>query len=113
MRHVRQFVQERGNAKSRQRDFFAFFLLLPGQHTGQGPSPRYLCPRLQVFQPPRLGFATPFSSRYSTFVAIHQVVPPASFTPPRLSASSFFTGACTDIAPASRARLYVASTSAT
>ena len=28
-----------------------FFLAPPGQQTGQGPEPRYLCPRLQVFQP--------------------------------------------------------------
>ena len=40
----------------------------------------------------------------STFVAIHQVVPPSSITPPRLSASSFFTGSCTENAPAASAR---------
>jgi hypothetical protein len=28
----------------------------PGQHFGQGPEPRYLCPRLQVFHP----LLTPF-----------------------------------------------------
>lgn len=42
-------------------------------------------------------------SRYSTFVAIHQVVPPGSLTPPRLSSSCFLIGSCTDVAPASRA----------
>ena len=41
---------------------------------------------------------------YATCVAIHHVVPPASFTPPRLSASSFFFGSWTDIAPACSAR---------
>ena len=41
----------------------------------------------------------------SIFVPIHHVVPPASFTPPRLSGSSFLTGSCTDVAPASSARL--------
>src|SRR5512139_1583224 len=35
--------------------FLACFATLPGQQTGHGPGPRYLCPRLQVFQPPRLG----------------------------------------------------------
>ncbi len=38
---------------------------------------------------------------YSTLVAIHQVVPPGSVTPPRLSSSSFFVGACTEVAPQS------------
>lgn len=34
-----------------------FFFLAPlGQQTGQGSAPRYLCPRLQVFQPPRFAF---------------------------------------------------------
>lgn len=28
-----------------------FFLAPPGQQIGHGPEPRYLCPRLQVFQP--------------------------------------------------------------
>ena len=50
---------------------------------------------------------------YSTRVAIHHVVPPASCTPPRLSSSSFCIGSCTDIAPTANARWYVASTSAT
>ena len=49
----------------------------------------------------------------SIFVPIHHVVPPASLTPPRLSGSSFLTGSCTDVAPASSARLYVSSTSRT
>ena len=31
---------------------FARSATLPGQQIGQGPSPRNLCPRLQVFQPP-------------------------------------------------------------
>jgi hypothetical protein len=35
---------------------FDFLFVCPGQHTGQGPSPRYLCPRLQVFQPLALDF---------------------------------------------------------
>src|SRR5512139_1489546 len=35
--------------------FLACFATLPGQQTGHGPGPRYLCPRLHVFQPPRLG----------------------------------------------------------
>jgi hypothetical protein len=28
----------------------AFFLAPPGQQMGHAPAPRYLCPRLQVFQ---------------------------------------------------------------
>src|SRR5262249_33790285 len=64
---------------------------------------------------PRLGrWLAPFSHivvSYSTFVAIHQVVPPASLTPPRLSSSCFLTGSCTETAPASMAFRYVASTS--
>src|SRR5262245_1547462 len=36
---------------------------------------------------------------YSTFVAIHQMVPPASLMPPRLSSSCFLTGSCTETAP--------------
>lgn len=28
-----------------------YFFFPPGQQTGQAPAPRYLCPRLQVFQP--------------------------------------------------------------
>ena len=36
-------------------------------------------------------------------VAIHQVVPPGSLTPPRLSSSSFLTGSCIEVAPASNA----------
>jgi hypothetical protein len=50
---------------------------------------------------------------YSTLVPIHQVVPPGSRNPPRLSSSPFLTGSCTDAAPASSARRYVASTSLT
>src|SRR5690606_41320645 len=50
---------------------------------------------------------------HATFVAIHQVVPPASRTPPRLSSSSFFTASRTHVAPAASARRYVASTSGT
>ncbi len=42
---------------------------------------------------------------YSTRVAIHHVVPPASLTPPRLSSSSFFSGVCTEVAPSASARL--------
>src|SRR5262249_26767627 len=53
------------------------------------------------------------TSHYSTFVAIHHVVPPASLTPPRLSSSCFLTGSCTETAPASRDFRYVASTSRT
>jgi hypothetical protein len=45
------------------------------------------------------------SFSYPTLVAIHHVVPPASFTPPRLSSSSFLTGSCTDVAPAASALL--------
>ena len=42
--------------------FLVFLVARPGQHTGQAPSPRYLCPRLHVFHPPRFGFAITFSS---------------------------------------------------
>jgi hypothetical protein len=36
--------------------FAACFFARPGLQMGQGPAPRYLWPRLQVFQPPRFGF---------------------------------------------------------
>src|SRR6266516_340421 len=39
-----------------------------------------------------LAVKTAVPRNYSLFVAIHQVVPPASFTPPRLPSSSFFSG---------------------
>ena len=57
----------------------------------------------------RIGYALdrPAEPRLSQsiFVPIHHVVPPASFTPPRLSGSSFSIRSCTDVAPASSARL--------
>ena len=43
-------------------------------------------------------------SAYPTRVEIHQVVPPASLIPPRLSSSPFCSGACTDSAPSASAR---------
>lgn len=43
-------------------------------------------------------------SCYPTRVEIHHVVPPGSFTPPRLSSSSFLTGSWTEVAPAASAR---------
>ena len=53
------------------------------------------------------------SGLHPTRVAIHHVVPPGSITPPRLSSSSFRTGSCTEVAPASNAFWYVLSTSGT
>jgi hypothetical protein len=37
-------------------DFFFFFSAPPGRQTGQGSAPRYLWPRVHVFQPPRFAF---------------------------------------------------------
>ena len=45
----------------------------------------------------------PAKEDHPTLVAIHQVVPPLSLTPPRLSSSCFFRGSWTDSAPAARA----------
>ena len=52
-------------------------------------------------------------ARHPSRVAIHHVVPPASFTPPRRSSSSLRTGSWTDAAPAATAAACAASTSAT
>ena len=42
--------------RDRVERFAARFFARPGLQIGHGPAPRYLWPRLQVFQPPRFGF---------------------------------------------------------
>jgi hypothetical protein len=39
-----------------------FFFVLPGQQIGQGPEPRYVCPRVHVFHPPGFFFVFDFFS---------------------------------------------------
>ena len=59
-----------------------------GQPNGYGENIEDVLDRLKTRSHQR----TMSARCYSTFVAIHQVVPPASRTPPRLSSSCFFTG---------------------